>query len=63
MKKRILSLILAVLMLFTFNIGANAETAVQPRYSYTNSNDAIIKTQGTVLCVDKKGKFWYNNQG
>lgn len=36
MKKRIFSLVLAVLMLFTFNMCASAETAVQPRYSYTN---------------------------
>ncbi|MBR2043866.1 MAG: hypothetical protein IJ946_05955 [Clostridia bacterium] len=37
MKKRIFSMVMAVLMLFTFNIGAYAESTVQPRYSYTNS--------------------------
>ena len=34
MKKRIFSFILAVLMILTFNVGAHAETAVQPRLSY-----------------------------
>ena len=37
MKKRIFSMIMAALMLFTFNIGAYAEGTVQPRYNYTVS--------------------------
>ena len=37
MKKRIFSLVLAVLMLFSFNMGARAESMVQPRYNYAIS--------------------------
>ena len=37
MKKRIFSLVMAVLMLLTFNISANAQSCMQPRYSYTVS--------------------------
>ncbi len=37
MKKRIFSLVMAVLMLLTFNISTYAESAVQPRYDYTVS--------------------------
>lgn len=37
MKKRIFSMFMAALMLFTFNIGAYAEGTVQPRYNYTVS--------------------------
>ena len=42
MKKRIFSLVMAVLMLFTFNIAANAQTTVQPRYNYTASVNAKL---------------------
>ena len=60
MKKRIFSLVLAVLMLFSFNMGARAESMVQPRYSYTNSVDASISFRsGQLTCsgniVGKKG--------
>jgi hypothetical protein len=40
MKKRIFSLVMAVLMLFLFNFSTYAETSVQPRYSYTASISA-----------------------
>ena len=37
MKKKILSLVMAMLMLISFNIGAHAEGMVQPRYNYAIS--------------------------
>lgn len=43
MKKRIFSVVLAVLMMFTFNIGAIAQTPVQPRYNYATSVNAGLE--------------------
>ncbi len=45
MKKRIFSMVMVVLMLLTFNIGAYAESTVQPRYSYTNSVFARLSSE------------------
>ena len=42
MKKRILSLVMAVLMLVLFNFSTYAQSAVQPRYSYTSSIGAQL---------------------
>lgn len=42
MKKRIFGLVLAVIMMLTFNIVASAETTVQPRYNYTTLNSASL---------------------
>lgn len=46
MKKRILSLVMAVLMLVLFNFSTYAQSAVQPRYSYAYSVNAGLIISG-----------------
>lgn len=57
MKKRIFSLVMAVLMLFLFNFSTYAETSVQPRYSYTASISAglTINSQQARCSADIQG--------
>ena len=45
MKKRLLSLVMAALVLFVFNISVCAEGAVQPRYTYVNTIAARLTVQ------------------
>ena len=45
--------------------GDNGKSLLSPTEGYTLTQGTVLETEhkGTVLCVDKKGKFWYNNQG
>ena len=57
MKKRVFSLLMAVLMLVLFNFSTYAQSAVQPRYSYTSSvaPGLTIKSQQATCLADVEG--------
>lgn len=52
MTKRLLSVFLAVLMFVMVPLSVSAETAVQPRYSYTGSHSTTIVIKNDVAYVE-----------
>ncbi len=52
MTKRLLSVFLAVLMFVMVPLSVSAETAVQPRYSYTGSHSTTLIIKNDVALVE-----------
>lgn len=52
MTKKLLSIFLATLMIIMVPLSVSAETAVQPRYSYTNSHSTTLVIQNDVAIVE-----------
>ena len=52
MTKKFLSVFLAILMLIMMPLGVSAETAVQPRYTYTGSHSTTLFIQNNTAIVE-----------